>query len=347
MGCEVSRRWARGFTVALSCLALHALCVMTASAQAASTGSGQAASTGSGQAYPSKPVRLIAPSPAGGNLDFRARQLAQKLSMAMGQQIIVDNRTGANGIIGTEIAARAIADGYTLLFGYHTLVMNPYLYSKLPYDAAKQFVPVAGYNTAWVGLYVNASVPAGSVKELIALAKAKPDELTCVSVGNGSGQHLSCHLFNMLTGSKVRAIHYKGLGQGLTDMLGGQVTMVFDGLPVPLPLVKSGRLKALAISGPNRALSLPALPTFREAGLPGFEMVFWTGVLAPTGTPQAVIDAINRETNAALKAPDILQSLVDTGSTPLGGTPADFAAFIKAESQKWGAIIKDSGARLD
>jgi tripartite-type tricarboxylate transporter receptor subunit TctC len=307
----------------------------------------QPATTGSGQAYPNKPVRLIVPSPAGGNLDFRARQLAQKLSVALGQQIIVDNRPGANGIIGTEIAARAVADGYTLLFGYHTLVMNPYLYSKLPYDAAKQFVPVAGYNTAWVGLYVNVSVPASTVKELIALAKAKPDELTCVSVGNGSGQHLSCHLFNMLTGAKVRVIHYKGLGQAIPDMLGGQITMVFDGLPVPLPLVKSGKLKALAISGPNRAASLPALPTFREAGLPGYEMVFWTGVLAPTGTPQTVIDVINRETNAALKQPDILQSLIDTGSTPLSGSPADFAAFMKAEGQKWGAVIKDSGARLD
>jgi tripartite-type tricarboxylate transporter receptor subunit TctC len=331
MGCEASRRWVAALTAALLCLALHAFCVVTARAQT----------------YPGKPVRLIAPAPAAANLDYRARQLAQKLSAALGQQIIVDNRPGANSIIGTEIAARAVADGYTLFFGYHALVMNPYLYSKLPYDAAKQFVPVAGYNTAWVGLYVNASVPANTVKELIALAKAKPDELTCVSVGNGSGQHLSCHLFNMLTGTKVRVIHYKGLGQGLTDMLGGQVTMVFDGLPLPLPLVKSGKLKALAISGPNRVASLPALPTFREAGLPGFEMVFWTGVLAPIGTPQVVIDVINRETNAALRAPDVLQSLSDTGSTPLGGSPADFAAFMKAESQKWGAIIKDSGARLD
>jgi tripartite-type tricarboxylate transporter receptor subunit TctC len=294
-----------------------------------------------------RPIRLIAPAPAAANLDFRARQLAQKLSAALGQQVIVDNRPGANSIIGTEIAARAVADGHTLFFGYHAIVMNPFLYQKLPYDAAKQFVPVAGYNTAWVGLYVNAAVPANSVKELIVLAQAKPDELTCASTGNGSGQHLSCHLFNKLTGAKVRIIHYKGLGQAVTDMLGGQITMVFDGLPVPLPLIKSGKLKALAISGPNRAASLPTLPTFREAGLPGFEMVFWTGVLAPTGTPQTVIDVINRETNAALKLPEIQQSLLETGSTPLGGSPADFAAFMKAEAAKWGAIIKDSGARLD
>lgn len=302
---------------------------------------------GQAQAYPVKPVRVIAPANSATNLDFRARQMAQKLSAALGQQFIVDNRPGANSIIGTEIAARAVADGYTLLYGYHALVMNPFLYAKLPYDAAKQLVPVAGGNTAWVGLYVHASVPANSVKELVAQAIAKPDELTCVSTGNGSGQHLSCHLFTMLTGAKVRVIHYKGLGQALTDMMGGQVTMVFDGLPLPLPLVKSGKLKALAISGPNRVASLPALPTFREAGLPGYEMAFWTGLLAPTGTPQAVIELLNREVNVALKAPDILQSLVETGSAPLGGTPTEFAAFMKAQSEKWSAAIKDSGARLD
>jgi tripartite-type tricarboxylate transporter receptor subunit TctC len=298
-------------------------------------------------AYPTRPIRLITPAPASANLDYRARQLAQKLSAALGQQVIVDNRPGANSIIGTEIAARAIPDGYTLFFGYHAIVMNPFLYGKLPYDAAGQFVPVAGFNTAWVGLYVNPSVPAQSLKELVALAKAKPDELTCASTGNGSGQHLSCHLLNMLTGAKVRIIHYKGLGQALTDILGGQISMVFDGLPVPLPLIKAGKLRALAISGPNRAASLPALPTFREAGLPGFEMVFWTGVLAPAGTSQSIIDIINRETNAALKQPDIQQSLIETGSTPLGGTSADFAVFMKAEALKWGTIIKDSGARLD
>jgi tripartite-type tricarboxylate transporter receptor subunit TctC len=297
--------------------------------------------------FPARPIRLIVPAGASSNGDYRARQLSQKISTKLGRQIVVDNRPGANTVIGTEIAARAVADGYTLLFAFHTLVMNPYLYRKLPYDASKQFVPVAGYNTAWVGLYVHAAAPANSVKELIALAKAKPDELTCVSTGNGSGQHLSCHRFNMLTGAKIRTIHYKELGQGITDMLGGQITMVFDGLPLPLPLIKSGKLKALAISGPNRAVSLPALPTFRESGLPGFEMVFFTGVLAPTGTPQPAIDLINRETNAALKAPDILQSLLDTGATPLGGSPSDFAVFLKAQSENWGAVIKDSGARLD
>jgi tripartite-type tricarboxylate transporter receptor subunit TctC len=310
-------------------------------------GAQSALSKGAGHAYPTKPVRVIVPSAAGGNLDFRARQLGQKLSPALGQQFIVDNRPGANSIIGTEIAARAAPDGYTLLMGYHALVMNPFLYSRLPYDAAKQFVPVAGYNTAWVGLYVNAGVPASSVKELVALAKAQPDGLTCATTGNGSGHHLACHLFNMLTAAKVRVIHYKGLGPALPDLLGGQITMVFDALPVPLPLVKSGRLKALAISGPNRVASLPALPTFREAGLPGFELVFWSGVLAPAGTPQNVVDVLNREVNVALKAPDILQSKLETGSTPLGGSPADFAALMKSQSEKWSAIIKDSGARLD
>jgi tripartite-type tricarboxylate transporter receptor subunit TctC len=320
-------------------LAAQAVCLSVAQAQ-------PVASKGSG-GYPNRPIRLISPSAAASNLDFRARQLAQKLSGALGQQVIVDNRPGANSIIGTEIAARAAPDGYTLLMGFHGLVMNPFLYAKLPYDAQKQFVPVAGYNTAWVGLIVNAGLPANSIKELVAMAKAKPDELTCVSTGNGSGQHLSCHLFNMLTGAKVRVIHYKGLGQGLTDMLGGQVTMAFDALPLPLPLIRAGKLKALAISGPSRVISVPALPTFREAGLPGYEMVFWSGVVAPAGTPQTVIDLVNRETNVALKAPDILQSMIDTGSTPQPGSPADFAAFMKAQAEKWSAVIKDSGARLD
>lgn len=338
MSDNAGRFYRRAGTGALLCVTLQAWVIAPAGAQSP---------RGASLAYPNKPVRVITPAIAASNLDFRARQMTQKLSTALGQQFIVDNRPGANSIIGTEIAVRAAADGYTLLYGYHALVMNPFLYVKLPYDAARQLAPVAGGNTAWVGLYVNTSVPANSVKELVAQAKAKPDELTCVSTGNGSGQHLSCHLFNMLTGAKVRVIHYKGLGQALTDMMGGQVTMVFDGLPLPLPLVKSGKLKALAISGPNRVASLPTLPTFREAGLPGFEMAFWTGLLAPTGTPQAVIDLLNREVNAALKAPDILQSLVDTGSAPLPGSPADFAAFMKAQSDKWSAVIKDSGARLD
>ncbi len=297
--------------------------------------------------FPNRPIRLIVPAGASSNGDYRARQLAQKVSSALGQQVVVDNRPGANTIIGTEVASRAVADGHTLLFSFHPFAINPFLYRKLPYDSAKQFVPVAGFNIAPVGLFVNTAVPANSVKELIALAKAKPDDQTCVSVGNGSGQHLSCHQFNLLTGSKIRIIHYKELGQGLTDMLGGQISMVLDGLPLTLPLVKSGKLKALAVSGANRVPSLPTLPTFREAGLAEFDMAFWTGVFAPTGTPQIAIDTINRETNAALKAPDIVQSLIDTGGSPLGGSSADFAAFVKAQSERWGAIIKDSGVRLD
>lgn len=297
--------------------------------------------------YPTRPVRLIVPAGASSNGDYRARQFAQKVSAALGQQVIVDNRPGANTIIGTEVASRAAADGHTLLFAFHTFVINAHLYRKLPYDAARQFVPVAGFGIVPVGLFVNTAVPANSVKELIALAKAKPEDHTCVSVGNGSGQHLSCHQFNRLTGSKVRVIHYKELGQGITDMLGGQISMVFDGLSVPLPLIKSGKLKALAISGAARVSSLPALPTFGEAGLDAFDMAFWTGVFAPDGTPQAVIGTINRESNAALKAPDIVQSLVDTGGAALAGSPADFAAFVKAQSERWGAIIKDSGVRLD
>jgi tripartite-type tricarboxylate transporter receptor subunit TctC len=305
------------------------------------------ATTAQAASYPTRPIRLIVPAGASSNGDYRARQLAQKVSAALGQQMVVDNRPGANTIIGTEVASRAVADGHTLLFSFHSFSINPFVYRKLPYDSAKQFVPVAGFGIAAVGLFVNTTVPANSVKELIALAKAKPDDHTCVSVGNGSGQHLSCHQFNMLTGSKIRVIHYKELGQGVTDMLGGQISMVFDGLPLTLPLVKSGKLKALAVSGASRVPSLPALPTFREAGLADFDMAFWTGVFAPAGTPQGAIDTINRETNAALKAPDIAQSLVDTGGAPLGGTPADFAAFVRAQSDRWGAIIKDSGVRLD
>ena len=290
---------------------------------------------------------MITPGGASSNLDYRARQLAQKLSIALRQQFIVDNRPGANSIIGTELASRAPADGHTLLFGYHAIVMNPFLYRKLPYDAQTQFVPVVGYNSAWVGIYLHATIPANSLKEFISYAKAKQDDLTCVSTGNGSGQHLSCHLFNMLTGSRLRVIHFKELGQALAAMLGGQVTAGFDGLPLLLGPIKAGKIKALAISGPSRIVSLPSVPTFREAGLPNFEMVFWTGVFAPRGTPSGVIDRINRETNIALNAPDILESLVQTGAMPLGGTQADFAAFIRAQSDKLGAIIKHSGVQLD
>jgi tripartite-type tricarboxylate transporter receptor subunit TctC len=316
-------------------------CAMLVPATAAATGSSTAAT------YPTRPLRLIVPAGASSNGDYRARQLAQKVSAALGQQVVVDNRPGANTIIGTEIASRAVADGHTLLFSFHTFAINPFLYRTLPYDSARQFVPVAGFNILPVGLFVNAAVPAGSIRDLIALAKARPDELTCVSAGNGSGQHLSCHRFGMLTGSKVRGIHYKEMGQGVTDVLGGQVTMLFDGLTIPLPLVKSGKLRALAISGAARVASLPSLPTFREAGLAEFDMAFWTGVFAPAGTPHAAVDTINRETNAALKAPDIVQSLVDAGATALGGSAAEFAAFVKAQSERWGAIIKDAAVRLD
>ncbi|MEQ1773630.1 MAG: tripartite tricarboxylate transporter substrate binding protein [Burkholderiales bacterium] len=330
----------------LSALSFYAgtcagLCAVAAPLPVAGANVSQAVS------YPTRPIRLIVPAGASSNGDYRARQLAQKVSAALGQQMVVDNRPGANTIIGTEVASRAAADGHTLLFSFHSFAINPFLYSKLPYDSSKKFAPVAGFNIVPVGLFLNAAVPANSVRELIALAKAKPDDLTCVSVGIGSGQHLSCHQFNRLTGSKIRIIHYKEMGQGVTDMLGGQISMVFDGLPVPLPLVKSGKLKALAISGANRVSSLPSLPTFREAGLAEFDMAFWTGVFAPTGTPQIAIDTINRETNAALKAPDIVQSLTDTGGTPLGGSSADFTAFVKAQSERWGAVIKDSGVRLD
>jgi tripartite-type tricarboxylate transporter receptor subunit TctC len=297
--------------------------------------------------YPSRPIRLITPGGAASNLDYRARQISQKLTPALGQQIIVDNRPGANSIIGTEIAAHAPADGYTMLFGYHALVMNPHLYAKLPYDVSKQLVPVIGFNTGWVGIYIPAAIPANTLQDFIALAKAKKGQLTCVSTGNGSGQHLSCHRFNMLTGSGVRVIHFKELGQALGAMLGGQIREGFDGLPLLLGPIKAGKLKMLAISGPARVVSLPSVPTFSEAGLPQFEMVFWTGVLAPTGTPTAVIELINREINAALRAPDIRQSLLDTGATPLGGTAADFGNFMRTESDKWRSIIKDSGARLD
>lgn len=317
------------------------VCALLAPLQAPAATAGQTAS------YPTRPIRLIVPAGASSNGDYRARQLAQKVSASLGQQVIVDNRPGANTIIGTEVASRAAADGHTLLFSFHSLVINPFLYGKLPYDSSRQFVPVAGFGIVPVGLFVNTAVPANSVKELVALAKAKPDDQTCVSVGKGSGQHLSCHQFNRLTGSKIRVIHYKELGQGVTDMLGGQITMVFDALALTLPLVKSGKLKALAISGASRVPALPSVPVFREAGLTDFDMAFWTGVFAPVGTPPVAIDTINRETNAALKAPDILQSLVDTGGAPLGGSPADFAAFVKAQSERWGAIIKDSGVRLD
>jgi len=192
-----------------------------------------------------------------------------------------------------------------------------------------------------------AAIRANTLKDFIALAKAKQDQLTCVFTGNGSRQHLSCHRFNMLTGSGVRVIHFKDLGQALSAMLGGQISVGFDGLPLLMGPIKAGKLKMLAISGANRLVSLPAVPTFQEAGLPQFEMVFWTGVLAPAGTPSAVIDLINRAINAALKAPDVQRSLSDTGATPLGGTAADFGRFMKTESEKWRSIIKDSGARLD
>ena len=300
------------------------------------------------QAYPNKPVRLVVPFPPGGTTDILARSVAQKLYEAWGQQVLIDNRPGAGGNIGTEIVAKAVPDGYTLLMGtVGTHAINSSLYSRLPFDPVKDFAPVTLVASVPNVLVVHPSLPAKSVKELIALIKAKPGELTFASSGNGTSIHLAGELFKSMTGTTMLHIPYKGSAPALTDLLGGQTNMMFDNLPSSIQHIKSGKLRALAVTSSHRSSALPDVPTVAESGVPGFEASSWFGVLAPAGTPREIVNKINADIVKALSAPEIRERLSGQGAEPVGNTPEQFAAYIKAESAKWAKVVKESGAKVD
>lgn len=300
------------------------------------------------EVYPSKPIRIVAPFPPGGPADILSRIIGHKLSQSWGQQVIVDNRPGAGGNIGADLVAKAAPDGYTLLLGFvGTHAINASLYAKMPYDNVKDFEPVSQIAAVTIVLVVHPSVPALSIKELIALAKSKPGQLTFGSPGNGTPQHLAGQLFNTMADVDMLHVPYKGAVPALTDLLGGQVSMIFSSMPPALPLVKTGKIRALGVTSATRSPATPAIPTITESGLPGYEVNNWYGILAPRGTPKEIVSKLNAEIVKILNMPDVKESLAVQGAEPVSGTPEQFAAYIKAETEKWAKIVKYSGARLD
>jgi tripartite-type tricarboxylate transporter receptor subunit TctC len=299
------------------------------------------------QAYPTKPVRMIVAVPPGGPADTLARLVGPRLSEALGQTVVIDNRPGANGIIAYETAARSTPDGYTFVAVAAGVAINPSLYRKVPYDPIKDFAPITLGITVPNILVVHPSVKAGSVKELVALAKATPGKLTFASAGNGTSGHLALELFRLTTAIDVIHVPYKGGGPALADVMGGQVQALFSIALAATPQVKAGRLRALAISSANRSPVAPDLPTIAELGLPGFEVVGWFGWLAPAKTPPGIVDRLHTEIVKVLAMPEVKQRLLSQSTEPVGNSPAQFAAFIKSEHAKWGKVIRDANVRVD
>ena len=292
------------------------------------------------QAYPSKPIHVIVPFPPGGSTDFLARIVGQKLTADWGQQVIIDNRPGAGGTVGAAEAARATADGYTLLMGavHHTIASSAY--AKLPYDFQKDFVPVTTVAIVPNVLVVNPSVPAHSVKELIAYAKANPGKLTYGSAGMGTAHHLIGEQFNLQAGVDILHVPYKGSSPAVADLVGGQVSLMYDTVASCLPHVKAGKLRALGVATARRSASLPDVPTIAEAALPGFEVTTWFGFVAPARTPAAIVTKLNAEIVKILNMPDVRERLIASGSEPVGNTPEQMAAQIAKETAEFAKIVK-------
>ncbi len=300
------------------------------------------------QPYPAKPLRLVAPFPPGGPADILSRIIGQHLAESWGQQVVVDNRAGAGGNIGSDIVAKAPPDGYTLLLGFvGTHAINASLYSSMPYDNVRDFEPVSRVAMVTIILVLHPSVPANSVKDLIALARGRPGELTFGSPGNGTPQHLAGELFNTMAKVKMLHIPYKGAVPALNDLLGGRVSMIFSSMPPALPHITTGRLKALAVTSGKRSPAVPEVPTIAESGLPGYEVINWYGVLAPAGTPKDIVARLNGEIRRILSLPDVKERLAAQGAETITSTPQEFGAYIKSETEKWAKVVKFSGARID
>ena len=298
--------------------------------------------------YPNRPLRLIVTSPPGGTSDALARPVMEKLAESLGKQIVIDNRAGASGNIGTEIVAKAAPDGYTLLLGQtQTLAVNPTLYKKLPFDPLLDFAPVAMIATVAFVLTASPSLPVNSVTELIKLAKAKPGQLTYASASAGSVSHLAGELLKSMTGIEMVHVPYKGAGPAITDLVGGHVMLMFAGGPSALTQIKAGRLKPIAVAGPKRLAAFSGLPTIAESGVPGFDVSAWWGVVAPARTPGGIVARLNRDINKAIDLPDVKERLTSQAAEPTIMTPADFAAYINSEYTKWAKVVKESGAKID
>jgi tripartite-type tricarboxylate transporter receptor subunit TctC len=307
---------------------------------------GLAASAGAQQTYPAKPIRIISPYPAGGTTDILARLVGSKLTETWGQQVLVDNRPGGNTIIGSEAMVKAPPDGYTLLSILTSHVIVPNL-APTPYDAVKDFAAVATFASTQLVLVVHPSVPVNNLQELIALAKSRPGQLNYGSGGSGTVTHLAGEYFNMLSGTRTQHIPYKGSAQVIPDLVGGQIHMYFSPPIMAIAHIKSGRIKAIALTGDTRLSALPQVPTAIESGLKGFELNIWYGLLAPAATPRAIIDKLGAEIAKVLAMSDIREKLLSQGMTPLVSTPDQFAALIKADLAKFTRIIKTSNIKLE
>jgi len=294
--------------------------------------------------YPVKPIRLVVPFVPGGSTDFIARIMGQKLDEALGQQVIVENRAGAGGNIGLDYVAKSPADGYTLIFGHvGTFGFGPSLYQKLPYDPVRDFAPIVLFAMVPNMLVVHPSLPARNVKELVALAKARPGKINYGSSGNGSASHLATEYFKLLSKTDITAIPYKGTGPLVTDVIAGEISLTITGVPPLYPHVQSGRLRALGVGSTKRLSLLPDLPTIAEAGVPGYESSTWFGPLAPARTPREIVVRLNAELMKILQRPDIRSRFAAEGVEGLGSTPEEFGAYIKAEIERWGRVIKAAG----
>lgn len=299
------------------------------------------------QNFPSKPIQIIVPVGAGGINDIISRLIGQKLSERWGQPVVILNRPGAGGIIGTELAARAAPDGHAMVMVYSSHPVNPSLYAKLPYDSVKDFEPVTMVNTVNLVLVVNPSVPAKSLAELIALAKAEPGKLNYGAVGVGSLGHLAAMVLTRTAQVDIVHVPYKSAPEVSTALLGGDVKLFFDSPLTALPLIKSGRTRALAVTSVTRSSALPDVPTMAEAGLTGYEVVGWNGLLAPAGTPKPIIAKLNAEIVSILRSPDVMSTLRNQGVDVVAGTPEHFANVIRTDIAKWAQIIKEAGLRLN
>lgn len=294
--------------------------------------------------YPNRVVRIVLPQPPGGGTDTVARTIAQKLTEAWGQQVIVDNRPGANGIIGAEAVVKSKPDGYTLLYGFTSmLTINPSVYKSLPYNTLRDFVPITQTVRNQMALVVNPYLPVRSVKELVALARSRPGELLYGSFGIGNQTHLTTELFRLEAKLKLLHVPYKGETPSITELVGGQVMMMFSPSAGVTPFVKSGRLRLLALAGEKRSPAFPDTPTMIESGFPGVVSTGWGGMLSPAGTPQDVVRKTQREVAHALSAPDVRNRFTALGADPIGSTPEQFGAWLKSETEKWNRVVKGAG----
>ena len=299
------------------------------------------------QSYPNRPVRIILASAPGGSPDTHGRLMASELTKQMGQQVVVENRPGASGLIGYELMAKAAPDGYTIGYATFLVATNPSMFSKLPYDMARDFQPVIHQVSALNVLTVTPALPVKSVQELIDHARSQPGKLSFGSSGNGTSMHLSMELFKQMTGTQLLHVPYKAIQQATTDAIGGQLQVVCDNMGSILPHVRAGRLRGLAVTSSRRSPAIPELPTVAEAGVPGFEIMPWSGYVVPARVPRDIVVRLNAEINKALVSPTITEKFAAMGSMPIGGTPEQFAEHVRKETAKWANVIKTAGIRAD